>query len=321
MPRVSIAAVRERLRIGGRNPRTVARVLLGALVAADLVAALIALKPWAGSAEDLERQAVTLSQEVRQKDGALQKLRGIVNKVESARTDGDHFMDGYLLSQRSVSSKLLDDLTEMARKANIREKGVNFAFEPVENSDTLTKTTITANYEGTYADLMHFLNQVDRSQRLLIIESLAATPQPQGTLLNITMKVNAFIREGGAVPADQAADEPAREEAMPAQRAVAPRPVQSQPPRAAPAPIRPVPVRLAHPGGVPVQPPAGVPLPPPPDAAQDTQPPAPPPGAVPSQVFTGLTSPAPASAIQRLMRGPGRIVPVPAAPKPESTPQ
>jgi Tfp pilus assembly protein PilO len=313
MPRVSIAAVRERLRIGGRNPRTVARVLLGALVAANLVAAVLALKPWAGSAEDLERQAATLSQEVRQKDGALQKLRGIVNKVESARTDGDHFMDGYLLSQRSVSSKLLDDLTEMARKANIREKGVNFAFEPVENSDTLTKTTITANYEGAYADLMHFLNQVDRSQRLLIIESLAATPQPQGMLLNITMKVNAFVREGGAAPVAQAADEPAQEETLPAPRAVVPRPVQSQPPRPAPVQNRPVPVRIAQPGGVP--------LPPPPEAAEDSQPPAPPPGAVPSQVFTGLTSPAPPSAIQRIMRGPGRIVPVPAAPKPESEPQ
>jgi len=320
MPRISIAAVRERLRIGGRNPRTIARVVLGALVAADLVAALIVLKPWAGSVEDLDRQAVTLRQQVTQKDGALQKLRGIVNKVESARTDGDHFMDGYLLSQRSVSSKLLEDLTEMARKANIREKGVNFAFEPVENSDTLTKTTITANYEGTYADLMHFLNQVDRSQRLLIIESLAATPQPQGMLLNITMKVNAFVREGGAAPVEQAADETAREEALPAPRTIVPRPVQLQPPRPSPAPSRPVPVRMAQPGSVPVQPPAGVPLPPP-EAAQDSQPPAPPPATVPSQVFTGLTSPAPASAIQRLMRGPGRIVPVPAAPKPESAPQ
>jgi Tfp pilus assembly protein PilO len=320
MPRVSIAAVRERLRISGRNPRMAARVVLGALVAANLVAALIVLKPWAGSAEDLERQAVALRQEVRQKDVALQKLRGIVSKVESARADGDHFMDGYLLSQRSLASKLLDDLTEMARKASIREKEVTFAFEPVENSDTLTKTTITANYEGTYADLMHFLNLVDRSQRLLIIESLAATPQPQGMLLNITMKVNAFVREGGAVPVDLAADEQVKEENSPAQRAAVPRPVRSQPPQ--PAPNRPVPVRIAQPVAEPVQPPPAEPLPPPPEAAQDSQlPMPPPPGAVPSQVVTGLTSPAPASAIQRLMRGPGRIVPVPAAPKPESAPQ
>jgi type IV pilus assembly protein PilO len=208
MPRFSLANVREgvkSMRGAGRNPRAAARIVLGVLVAANLVAAAVVWKPWAGSAGDLEKQAAGLRQSLRQQQAALDKLHGMVGKVQTARTDGDGFMESYLLSRRSVSSNLLDDLDQMARKAALKQKEVTFGFEPIEGSDTLTKTTITAAYEGAYGDLVRFLNLLDHSPRLLIVESLAATPEPSGPSLSITMKLSAFVREGGAPPAIQAA--------------------------------------------------------------------------------------------------------------------
>ncbi len=234
MAAVDMKSVRARLKTSGRDPRLVARIVLGMLVAANLIAAVIVLKPWAGSAEELDRQASSLRSELNRKQAQLQRLRNIVSKVESARGDGDTFMDGYLLSRRSVSSRLLLDLDGMARKAGIRQKEISFVFEPVEGSDTLSKATITGNYEGAYGNLIQFLNLVDRSPRLLIIESLAATPQPQGFALNTTMKFNAFVREGGNAP-----EEPQFED-MPAPVAAAPPPVvQPAPPLVRPAPRMP----------------------------------------------------------------------------------
>ena len=200
MPRIDISAVRDRMRVSSHNPRLIARIVLGVLVLANMAAALIVFKPWAGSAGDIERRAADLRQQVGQREVTLDRLRGTVNKVQTGRTEGDHFMDGYLLSRRTVSSKLLSDLDRMARTANIRQKEVNFGFEPIEGSDTLSKASIIANYEAAYPDLVHFLNLLDRSPQLLIIDSLTATPQPQGMLLNITMKLNAFVREGGSAP-------------------------------------------------------------------------------------------------------------------------
>jgi Tfp pilus assembly protein PilO len=103
-----------------------------------------------------------------------------------------------------VSSTLLDELDQMARKAGIKQKEVSFGFDPVEGSDALTRAEITANYEGAYKDLTQFLNLLDHSQRLLIVDSLAATPQPTGGLLEITLKLNAFVREGAAPEAEAA---------------------------------------------------------------------------------------------------------------------
>jgi type IV pilus assembly protein PilO len=178
------------------------------LLAADLVAAAVVFKPWASSVEDLERQAAALRHELRQQQTTLDRLRVVVGKVESARTDGDRFMRKYLLGKRSMASTLLGDLEQMARRAGIHQKDTTFSFEPVEGSDTLTKVVITAVYEGTYADLIQFLNRLDRSDRFLIVESLGAAPQQGGMVLGVTMKLSAFVQEGGAPPAEIAETEP-----------------------------------------------------------------------------------------------------------------
>lgn len=198
MTRFSIAGLRAPLAGWSRSPRMAARAVLAVLVAVDLIAAVIVLKPWAGSVESLEQQAASLRQELKQKQVAVNGLSEIVSKVRTARGDGDSFMSTYLLDRRTLSSALLNELDQMARKAGVKQKEVAFAFDPVEGSEELTRAEITANYEGSYADLTRFLNLLDRSPRLLIVDSLAATPQPVGQLLEVTIKLNAFVREAAS---------------------------------------------------------------------------------------------------------------------------
>ncbi len=203
MPQLDINSVRRAL----RSPRVVARVVIGILLAANVVAALLVFKPWTGSVSDLEREVASLRQQIRQKQSAVDRLRSIVGKVETARIDGDKFMDIYLLSGRTMASTLASDLEGVARKAGIKQRDVNSNSEPVEGSDTIRKLTITAGYEGAYADLMQFLNLLDRSPRLLIVESLQAAPQQNGLALSVTMKLTTFVREGGPAQVAMAAGE------------------------------------------------------------------------------------------------------------------
>ena len=201
MPRFSLASLRQHLAGppgSGQNPRLIARIVLITLAVLNLVAAAILFRPWEGSAESLQARVNSLHQELKQKQSAVARLRAIVSKVQTARTDGDTFMASNLLSRRTVSSTLLDELDQMARKAGVKQKEVAFGFEPVEGSDALTRAEITANYEGAYKDLTSFLNLLDHSPRLLILDSLAATPQPTGQLLEVTIKLNAFVREAAA---------------------------------------------------------------------------------------------------------------------------
>jgi type IV pilus assembly protein PilO len=57
--------------------------------------------------------------------------------------------------------------------------------------------SVTANYEGAFADLMQFINLLDRSPKFLILESLTAAPQQSGLTLSVSMKLNSFVRDEG----------------------------------------------------------------------------------------------------------------------------
>src|SRR5512140_3173526 len=92
------------------EPRIVARVALGVLLAANLVTALIVFKPWAGSTEDLERQVSGLRQDIKARQVNLQKLQTVVDKVRTARSEGDQFEDRYFMGLRAASSSIESEL-------------------------------------------------------------------------------------------------------------------------------------------------------------------------------------------------------------------
>ncbi len=54
---------------------------------------------------------------------------------------------------------------------------------------------ITANYQGSYDNLMHFLHEADRSPMLLILDNVQAAPQQKGGQINTSIRFQAVIRE------------------------------------------------------------------------------------------------------------------------------
>ena len=178
-----------------REPRIVARIILGALLAANLIAAFAVFRPLGGSAEELDSQLIGMRSQVQQRQASLQKLRVLVKKIEQARTAGDTFLTTYFMDRRTASSTILTELNKNAKESGIKPKGDSFVFEPVEGSDNLSMMTIAANYEGTYSDLLQFVNRLDRSPRFLILEGLTAAPQQAAGMLSVAIKFNTFVRE------------------------------------------------------------------------------------------------------------------------------
>jgi type IV pilus assembly protein PilO len=183
--------------LGGlvRDPKLAVRIILGVLLAANLVAAAFVLFPPGGSAETLEREYAGLQAQVRARQAVLEKTRQHAAAVEKGRAEGDHFLKDYFLPSRSYMSALLTELGTAAAQSKIKPREQSYAIEPIEGSDSLSMLTITAGYEGTYADLMRFVHEIDQSSRLLIIESLNAQPEQGAGLLAISIKFDAFVRE------------------------------------------------------------------------------------------------------------------------------
>jgi hypothetical protein len=178
-----------------REPKKLVRIVLGVLLLANLVAAYFVIRPLGGSLDDQERQIVSLRKQIAAKQQTTVKLKTVVAKVDTARAEGDKFLGGYFIPRRSAYSTLAIELGKAAQAAGVKPKEHSLSYELIEGSDTLGMLTINANYEGTYADLIAFVNLLDRSDKLLIIDALQAQPQQGSQMLTIGLKMNAFLRE------------------------------------------------------------------------------------------------------------------------------
>jgi Tfp pilus assembly protein PilO len=267
MPRnFNIGSLVGQLGLKKNDPRTTARVGLGALLLCNLVAGWFVFSPIGGSADEMETRLLDLQRQVSSKQAVLKRSKELAAKVDKGRLQGDEFLGRYFLSRPTTYSTLVGELNSLAKAAGVRPKEQAFNEEEVEGSDELGMVSITAGYEGSYADLLHFLRELDKANRLVIIESLAASPQQGTGVLNISLRLNTFIRETPVAaqlaaltqPRSEPAVPPATPVAQPVTATVAPSPMAPppaapvvQPRGATPSPLSP----MAPPPGVPVLPP------------------------------------------------------------------
>jgi hypothetical protein len=180
------------------NPRAIIRLGLGLLAAANLVAGYFAIRPIGGSPADLRQQEKEMRTQIQQQQGILDRTKTLAAKIEIGRGEGDKFMSKYFLPRRTAYSTIMSDLNDLANQSKVTPKESSNIIEEVEGSDTLQRMQVTANFEATFDNLIRFVNLLDKSNRLMIIESLNATPQQDGKRLNVLMKLDTFVREDGS---------------------------------------------------------------------------------------------------------------------------
>ena len=178
-----------------RDPRVIVRVVLGLLLAANLVAAVLAFKPFGGSADDLRRHRADLQSRLNQLQAQLADTKRLASKVEKARVEGDEFLGRFVADRRTTFSTIFEELDKTAMEAGIKPRDRNVELNEIEGSDTLEMMSINAGYEGSYENLAKFVNLLDRSPRFLIIESLVASPQQNGQTLTVSLKLDTFVKE------------------------------------------------------------------------------------------------------------------------------
>lgn len=180
-----------------RAPMAALRLGAAALLVANLIAAYLLVRPIGGSPAELRDELSSLRTQLQQKRGVDGRIKAMAGKVQTGRQQGTQFLNTYFLERRSAYRAVLSELVAAAKDAGVQPKESSFTREPVEGTDVLELMKISANYQGTYSDLMHFVNRLDKSRQLLIIEGLQATPQQQTAVLNITLKLDAFVRPDG----------------------------------------------------------------------------------------------------------------------------
>jgi hypothetical protein len=178
------------------DPRVFIRIIMGALLVGNLVAAVIAFHPFGGSADDLQHQRDSLQMQLERANTSLKQTGELAGKVQAARQEGDKFMDEYILDRRTAPYIIGEELNRIATLAQIKPGPLQFGQDAVEGSDTLEMWSISMGFEGDYGKLAKFVELIDKSPKFLILDNLqAAAPQTQGgKVLNATVKIKTFVR-------------------------------------------------------------------------------------------------------------------------------
>jgi Tfp pilus assembly protein PilO len=170
-------------------------MVLGLLAAFNVIFYFLAVYPLDAREEQRQAFITGLQQQVAAKTAEVEKLRLIAGKVEQARSEGDSLLQTITLERNTTYSKLVAELVRAAAESRVETRESNFDLQPVEGAEQYGAITITANFRGEYANLVQFLNRLDKSEQFLIIESLGATPRSDSTELQITMKIDTFVRD------------------------------------------------------------------------------------------------------------------------------
>jgi Tfp pilus assembly protein PilO len=190
------------LNIGhGNGPTLWLKIAAGALALLNAVALFLFLAPPGGSRHELLDQDASIRRNIQAHRISTERLKTVSAKVQLGGDQTEKFASKYFLPNRTAFTALMGELLRMSNAAGLREGQRTYSQEPIEGTDDLTLLTINANYQGNYADLMKFLNEVDHSDHLLILDTLTATPQQQGTgVLNVVARFLAVLREDGSTP-------------------------------------------------------------------------------------------------------------------------
>jgi Tfp pilus assembly protein PilO len=176
-----------------KEPRILLRGIMGSLLAANLAAAVIAFKPFGGSADDLQREEAALNQQLSGLRDHVAKSKLLVAKLQNARKDTDQFMAKYVTDELHASS-LVDELNRIATESGVRPLPQSYNEQEIRGSDGMKMVSVTEGCEGNYASLAKFISLLDKSPRFLIIEGLqTSAPQQNGAPLTVQLKIDTFV--------------------------------------------------------------------------------------------------------------------------------
>jgi Tfp pilus assembly protein PilO len=182
-----------------RDPRVMMRALIGGLLAANLIAAVFAFKPFGGSAEDLNRQETSLRATLNTMQARVVAERKLVEKVQTARKQSNEFLAKYFMDRSTVSSEVAEELLHITKEAGMKPLPSSQQPIDLQGSDNLQMMTITAGFEGTYENLTKLVNLLDRSPRFFVIENMQTAGVQNGKSVSVQLKIDCFVRsEAGA---------------------------------------------------------------------------------------------------------------------------
>jgi len=165
------------------------KIVIGAMVVADLVAAAVLFSPLVGSADSRRELMIQLSEELRTKTRQVEPLRNIDKKIVLAKDQiGEFYKDRFGVRDSEVAG----ELGKLAAANGVRIVQAKYKEEDAEASG-IVPIEIEGNFSGDYLQLVRFINALERSKLFFTVDSVSLAGESAGPV-HLEVKLHSYLR-------------------------------------------------------------------------------------------------------------------------------
>ena len=179
--------------------------VLGGLLALNLAFYLFFNMPRLRALESLEDRRNTAARELRTTTARVETIQRYLAEYDDQTRRLDDFYENLLGTQMDRMTTIQKEVRSIATEFHIDPEAIDYNPEEIEGAG-LTLFQITIPLIGGYPNLRQFINRIESSKHLLIVDSVELTgAQGGGAMLSLTIKISTVFHSPRRVAAPKPA--------------------------------------------------------------------------------------------------------------------
>ena len=168
------------------------RIVATVLGSVAVVAALVAFLPWRPSAQEKELELNEAKLEAKRLETEVGPLRDLPQKLVQARSDIRKF---YQERFPDHFSAIPEALGKMASDTNVQLSDVKYETRTAEaQMPGLQNVAMEAVLSGEYANVVRFMNALERSRTFFLIERVTLAEEGKGGSVRLQISISSIMR-------------------------------------------------------------------------------------------------------------------------------
>lgn len=167
------------------------------LIAADIAVYVGWLR---GLAERIQVDPAALASvesEVAQRTAEVERLRRVREQAPTAAPKLDAFARERFWNETVGYSRTLAELTEAAKNSGVRVGRTDYSESQLKERPEILQVQLTTSIEGSYASLLRFMEELERSPRFYLVHDLNVAGTRGGDV-RLEMTLLTYFRRGAA---------------------------------------------------------------------------------------------------------------------------
>jgi Tfp pilus assembly protein PilO len=173
--------------------KTIIRVILGLVVAVDIVLAGVNWQ-MAAATRTPQSELNALKRQHALMDADIARAETIRTTLPAVEQQCDNFYKQTFRPVASGYSSVISDFGSLSRGAGLQAENLSFHQHETDKRGGVTQVDISAVVEGDYPSVVRFVNDLEHSDTFYVLDGLSLAPSGSGGQLRLNLQLRTYFR-------------------------------------------------------------------------------------------------------------------------------